>query len=203
VLTNTDLVRISEALKIPAANYDEPRRLLLQMETAVLNAHARDGFNKSTLVPASDRASLKKIGSAARKLSDALKLSSEGGMHTLDMAWPKSQVAPDQMLSALDALQNIAKKPLKRGRPPLPHVALRTLTGWLGAIAEKCGGHASINAAERKGRLIDAINVVRDLLPAGIVPKELPLGTLDRCKCGTTRVRKRLSESNRTKITRL
>ncbi|MDN3719993.1 hypothetical protein QW131_14365 [Roseibium salinum] len=81
--------------------------------------------------------------------------------------------------SALDALEDINIDPGKDGRP-MEYQTLLQLARWLEGIAAECGGTASIKDA--KGRLIDALNILRDALPGDIIPDELPYSSLERTK---------------------
>ncbi len=197
-ITERQLEFLVDCLAIPAAQHEKARLMLKQMIPSVLDAHERDNMFERK----ADRAALKKIGTAARKLVAAIEGCTVGAMYALDVAWPKDGTPPDDLITALDELQNITSKPGKAGHPG-PPMAFISLVGWLTGIADKCEGHASIKADSHEGRLVDALNILRDLLPAGVVPDPLPYGTIARWKDIQSARRKRLTIKNRTKITRL
>ena len=197
-IAERELELLADTLAISAAQREAAKLMLKQMIQSVFDAHARDNMFERK----ADRATLKKIGTAARKLVAAIEGCTFGAMYALDMAWPKDGASPDDLIAALDELQNITSQPGKAGRPRSP-IAFISLVGWLTGIADKCEGHASIKADSHEGRLVDALNILRDLLPAGVVPDPLPYGTIARWKDIQSARRKRLTIKNRTKITRL
>lgn len=202
LLDGTDLERLTDALAIPRGKRDKAETMLLQMVVSVLNAHERDKFLKTTFDPKADRAALKRISDAAGKLSSAIEACTVGALYHLDRVWPQGATSPDEMASALEALKDVKGLPGKTGRPNSP-MAFTTLVGWLNGIADECGGRASIDAKQRSGRIVDALEILRQRLPKGIVPNALPCGTIARLKDRRSAISKCLTIKSGTRITRL
>ena len=202
LLDETDLRRLTDALAIPPAKCCKAETMLKQMVHAVLDAHERDKFIKTTFDPKADRAALKRISEAAHKLSAAIEICTDGACYHLDAVWPQDGTSPDEIFAALDTLKNVKGKPGKAGHPRSP-MAFRSLVGWLNGIANECGGRASIDAKQQSGRIVDALEILRKRLPKGVVPNALPCGTIARFKDQHSAISRRLAIKNGTKITRL
>lgn len=197
-LGEKDLEQLITILKIPEPNHAKARRLIGQMVTTVVDMHNRTGSLETT--PKADRAALKRIATAAEKLNRELERLTNGASQVLDQS-PLPE--PNMLIAALDLLQEIGGTPGKAGRPRSRSSAFMSLIGWLVGIAEQCNGRASINADEQRGRLVDALNLLRDLMPPGLVPNVLPFGTIAKRKDLLSKLRKRFAIKNGTKITRL
>ncbi|MBB4277254.1 hypothetical protein [Rhizobium mongolense] len=150
---------------------------------------------------AADRKALEKIATAAQNLISEIDVCSAGACHILERSWPEDAISPAQLLKALDTLATVAVSG-KAGRPK-SYGALGVLVSWLIGIADKYGGIASIKANTRSGRLVDALTLLHDVLPFKIVPAALPCGSIAKWKDENSRLRRRFTTKNRTKITRL
>jgi hypothetical protein len=197
-----ELDRISDKLAISGSKSVTAKGMIRAMIRSMLEAHNRDKYRESTFDLKDDRAALKRIGRAARKLATELESRTNGADYFLTAAWPRGEVSPDDLFAALDVLQDIAGKPGTPGNPGSSMAFLSSVL-WLADIADKCDGHASIKANLKEGRLIDELIILRDLLPFNIVPDKLPYGTIARWKNIQSARRKRLTIKNGTKISRL
>jgi hypothetical protein len=59
---------------------------------------------------------------------------------------------------------------------------LRELVFCLLSAADSTGGKFTLDKNYQKGTLLDALNILRDHLPKGLVPKALPIGTIQKLK---------------------
>jgi hypothetical protein len=78
-----------------------------------------------------------------------------------------------------------ASRPKKAGRRrgAIKDLAFLEVVRWLLIVAEECcGGHLTLDKNYENGTLIDALDLLRPHLPKGVIPKQLPLGTIQTTK---------------------
>jgi hypothetical protein len=178
------LRRVADALNIPSDKRDHADLRFRQAVCECLKLDYRNKAFKRTTKK--DREELESIIAAARKLSGKLLNRSDAVEGVLARTWLHQSVAPNDFLDALDCLKGIEIPHEKDGRK-MKNEPLFNLVNWLEGIAAEFGGTASIKG--ETGRLVNALNILRDLLPPGMVPEKLPYSSIVRWKNEHSRIR--------------
>jgi hypothetical protein len=192
----TDLARVPLE---PPQRRDYFRRVVLDV---VLDAWDNDDSRKAASAlrstsPALSRA-IDALRSAKRLLADLDQrdrealwwciLEVEGGIDRLEMVLGGTKLTQSQR----------GPKPTQPGRMHRPGKPAGTITNWpfqifvrdLLRAAECCGGRLTFDKHNGKGTLTEAIDILTPCLPAGFVPKALPLTTIQRIKSRATKQRR-------------
>jgi hypothetical protein len=77
-----------------------------------------------------------------------------------------------------------AKQKSTRNRSP-KDVLFQDFVRRLHLFVEDSGGQLSLDHMHKKGSLVEALTILRPFLPKGLIPDELPIGTLRKIKANT------------------
>lgn len=193
-----ELPRLADIARVPSEPPHRRDHFQNAVRNVVLDAWENDDSRKTA-------SALPVIGPALSQAVDELR-SAKRSLARLDQGdrealwWPISQV--EGGIDRLEMMLGITKltNPQRGAEPTHPRLGpgkpAGTITDWpfqifvrdLLRAANSCGGKLTLDQNRGTGTLLDAIDVFRPCLPERLVPKALPLKTMQKIK---TKVGKR------------
>ena len=178
-----ELPRLTDLARVPSDRHSNFHGIVLDV---VLNAWKNTDVRAAALrLPSTDPALYRAVAalrSAKRALADL------DERHREAQWWPIAEVerGVDRFLMWVlgEEAERIKRRVHRRGRRAgtVKDQMFQIFVRDLLRAAEACGGRLGVEKNIGKGRLVEAINILKPCLPRGFVPTSLSLSTLQRIK---------------------